>query len=91
MKTVDQLQSICLENFDLMSESGFTKPCSRLVMLDKATIVQSISLHVVILKSLAELYQFRDGMETLGMATAIKHHLLSEFFVKKPLSLNAGE
>ena len=65
MEKVDQLQSIALENFDLISDSGFTKPSSRLIMLDKTTIVQSISLHAVILKSLAELYQFHDGMETM--------------------------
>ena len=74
MKTVDELQSIALENFDLISDSGFIKPSSCLTMLDKTSIVQSVSLHVVILNSLAERYQFRDGMETLGVFSAIKHH-----------------
>ena len=92
METVDQLQSIASENFGLLSESGFTKPTSHLMMLDKKTIVQSISLHMVILKSLAELYQFRDGMETLKVASTIKDHkdLLSDFFLMRPVILNAG-
>ncbi len=61
-------------------------------MNDKVTLVQSVSLHSVILKSMAELYQFRDGLETLKVASAMKNHrgLLWDFFVNKPPSLSAG-
>ncbi len=57
------------------------------------TIIQSISLHSVIVKSMAELYQFREGLETLNIATAMTHHseLLYDFFVYKPVALIAGD
>jgi len=50
----DELHSIVQDNFDLISEYGFTKPTTRLGMNDKVT------LHQVILRTLGELSQFRD-------------------------------
>ncbi len=89
---MDDLRAIALDNFNVLSNSGFTKPSSRLDMEDKVTILESVSLHSVILKSMAELYQFRDGLETLKVASAMKNHtaLLWDFFVNKPPSLSAG-
>jgi len=62
----DELHSIVQDNFDLISEYGFTKPTTRLGMNDKVT------LHQVILRTLGELSQFRDGLETIGVARAIE-------------------
>lgn len=91
VKTIDDLQSVVLDNFDLMSQSGFTKPTSRLKMEDRVNIVQSVGLHSVILQSMAELFQFRDGLETLKVATAMKNHadLLHDFFVNNPPSVDS--
>ena len=44
VETVDQLQS--MENYDLISDSGFTKPSSRLTVLDKANIIQSVYIQL---------------------------------------------
>ena len=52
------------DNFELISNCGFTKPVTRLNMEDKVLVVQSIALHEVILKTLGELSQFRDGLES---------------------------
>ena len=68
-----QMQSmVCVEDFrtfaneicDVILDCGFTKPLSRLVISDKVDVVQSIALHHVILKTLGELSQFREGLET---------------------------
>jgi len=40
-------------------------------MNDKVTVVQSVALHQVILRTLGELSQFCDGLETIGVARAI--------------------
>ena len=56
----------------LTCECGFTKPTTRLGMNDKVTLVQSVALHQVILITLGELSQFRDGLETIGVARAIE-------------------
>ncbi len=92
MSSKDELQAIALDNFDLIAECGFTKPSVRLVMEDKDSIVKAVSLHSVILKSMAELCQFRDGLETLKVASTLKEHptLLRDFFVSCPHSLTAG-
>ena len=92
VSTIEELTTIAAENFDVISESGFTKASSYLTLSDKPVIVHTVALHHVILKSLAELQQLCDGMETLRVASAIQEHkeLLSDFFVKKPLSFTAG-
>ena len=37
-------------------------------------IVQTVTLHKVILSSLAELSQFQEGLSTLGVANALQNH-----------------
>lgn len=71
-----------MENVDLLMECGYTKPVPRVELVDKADIVQTITLHKVVLVSLAELSQFRKGLSTLGVATALKDYpqLLRSFF-----------
>ena len=61
-------------------------------MKDKTEIIHTISLHHVILKTLGELSQFRDGLETLGVGRAMEEHgqFLQEFFVVKDPDLTAG-
>jgi len=89
VKDADELRSVVQDNFDLISECGFTKPTTR---LDKVTLVQSVALHQVILRTLGELSQFRDGLETIGVARAIEQNsaFLQEFFVKKSSRVTAG-
>ena len=82
----------CKGNFDLISECGFTKPTTKLTMDDKVTLVESVALHRVILKILGELSQFRDGLNTLGVASAMEQYgiLLQEFIVNKKSRVTAG-
>jgi hypothetical protein len=70
------------ENMGLLVECGYNKPVPRVVLEDKPNIIQTITLHKVILASLAELSQFRKGLSTLGVAAALKDypHLLHSYF-----------
>ena len=92
MDDPDELHSVVGENFDLISECGFTKPTTKPTMDDKVTLVESVALHHVILKTLGELSQFRDGLNTLGVARAMELYgvLLQEFFVNKKSRVTAG-
>ena len=47
---------------------------TKLSLSDKVAVIQSVSLHEVILKALGELSQFRDGLESLGVVSAIKNN-----------------
>ena len=81
------------ENFDVISECGFTKPSSRLSLsTDRIDLVQCVALHHVILKTLGELSQFREGLETFGVLKSIQEYgvLLQDFFVMKKSELKAG-
>ena len=74
MEDVDELREFKGEKYDI-SEYGFTKPSSRLSLsTDKIDLVQCIALHHVILKSLGELSQFREGLGSLGVLKAIQEH-----------------
>lgn len=79
---IDAFRAELTENMDLLMECGYTKPVSRADLGDKPDIIQSVTLHKVVLVSLAELSQFRKGLATLGVATALKDypHLLQSFF-----------
>ena len=43
-------------------------------MEDKPNVIQTITLHKVILTSLAELSQFREGLSALDVTQALKEH-----------------
>ena len=82
------------DNTDLLFESGFTKPFTALVMEDKKHIVKSVVLHSVLISSLAELSQFRDGMykiDGLKSALGVYTRLLKPFYCTEvEESLTAG-
>ena len=63
-KEVFALQDI---GIDMLLECGFNKPVSRIQLSDRVNIVQTVTLHKVILSSLAELSQFKEGLSVLGV------------------------
>ncbi len=79
---VSLLQQLCMENVDILIDCGFNKPISKCGLEDKVTIVQSVCLQMVVLNTLAELDQFKDGLSSLGVVRAIKEHssLLQSFY-----------
>ena len=79
-------------HFNVISESGFSKPSYKLSLTDKVDLIQSVALHHVILKTLGEASQFQEGLGSLGVLQQIKQHgqLMSEFFVIRGSKLSAG-
>ena len=57
----------------------FYKPIAKVSLSDKVDIVQTVALQEVILDSLAELTQFRDGMKALGVLSMLQTH--KDFFL----------
>ncbi len=55
-----------MDNIGIISESGFTKPCTKLDVTHKKQLIHCVCLHNVILVSLAELSQFRDGIHKIA-------------------------
>ena len=90
--SVEELKSVVIDNSELIIESGITKPFTKLSMDDKVSIVQSVALHSVILKTLGELSEFRDGLQSLGVAQAMSANgeLLRNFYVKGNSKVTAG-
>ena len=60
--SVDELREKLMmeEIMDLLVECGYSKSVPRVVLEDKPNIIQTITLHTVILASLAELSQFHN-------------------------------
>ena len=56
-------------------------------------LVQSVALHSVILRTLGELSQFREGLESLGVAKEMcdNSELLQKFYMKGVGELTAGK
>lgn len=76
------IREVASKNIDLLIECGFTKPVSLLNLQDKAELIHAITLHKVILCSLAELDQFRSGMSVFGIAESMKqyHQLYTHYY-----------
>ena len=60
-----------MDRMELFTESGFTKPLALVTMDDKITMVQTVTLHYVLLRNKAELDQFCDGLTALDVLSAI--------------------
>lgn len=78
-----ELHTLLLKNCDIMLDNGYTKPLVQTCLEDIPNIVQTVTLHQVILRSLAELSQFRDGIEALGVGKALTQYssILHDIFV----------
>ena len=81
-----------VEKFEMISECGYNKPSSKLSLTDKVDLIHSVALHHVILKTLGEISQFREGLESCGVLKAINKYapLMCEFYVVKESKLSAG-
>ena len=56
---------------DLLFSCGFKKPVVKCTKADIPTIVQTVTLQLVILDSKAELNQLSDGLNALGVLDVI--------------------
>ena len=66
--TEESVQSLARE----VLESGFTKVASANTLADRENLIKSLCLHHTIFKCKAELDQLKEGLQTLGVAAAIK-------------------
>ncbi len=82
-----------MDNCDAILDSGYNKPLVCAQMEDKTNIIETLCLHQVILKSLGEVQEYRDGLRSLDVANTLIEHgdLLKSFFcndktLKEPLT-----
>ena len=71
-----------MDCFELLMECGYNKPVAKVELGDKPNIIQTVTLHKVVLASLAELSQFRNGLSAIGVLPALKEYpfLLSPYY-----------
>lgn len=81
-KDISVLQEVLMNNIDLFIKCGYCRPIIRVTMSKKVDIIQSVALQEVLLNSLAELTQFKEGMKDLGVLDMIQEHkdLLRSFY-----------
>lgn len=63
-----------MDNIEILDECGFGKPITRLKLQDKADLIQAVTLHRVLLKSLAETTQFRNGLSALSVRESLEKY-----------------
>ena len=90
--TTDNLREIVEEYSELLMDSGVMKPSRSVAFDDKIAIVQSVALQKVILNTLGELAQFKEGLHCLGVGHEIAQHgeLLQQFYIKGEGKLTSG-
>ena len=76
------MQQTLLDASEVVLNSGYTKPLLSAKLCDIAEISQSVALHYTLLQSLAEMDQFKKGLESFGLLEIIKRNsnLLAHFF-----------
>ena len=87
------LRAICLADFEITLNAGYTKPVAFITTADRDELVEIIKHHYVLYRSKAALDQLLEGLSTFGVADAARKHpqLLEEFFVAEKLSpITAG-
>ena len=92
-KNIPELQEILMNNIDLFTKCGYCRPIMKVTMSDRVDIIQSVGLQEVLLNSLAELTQFKEGMRCLGVLDMIQEHkdLLRSFYcTDSKIQLDAG-
>ena len=90
---VEGLRQLAINNCDLLFECGVSKPPSRLELSDKSNIMQAISLHKVVLGTMSELSQFKEGLSVLGVCDALAKHsdlLYSYYCCKHKVEISSG-
>ena len=73
--TDDQtLQTLAMENAAVFIESGLTTALALTKVEDKDSIVKTVTLHQVLLKTKAEIDQFCAGLKSLGVLNSIQEN-----------------
>ena len=71
-----------MEHSSVFIESGLTTPLALVRLEDKGSIVKTVALHHVILRTKAEIDQFSIGLKVLGVLDAIQKNrqLFQKYF-----------
>lgn len=67
-----EFKELVMEKMDILNECGFGKPVARLKLQDKPDLIMAVTLHQAVLRSLAEMTQFREGLSALGVRQALE-------------------
>lgn len=92
-KEVSELQQLATENLELLLACGYKRPPCKITWDDRAVLVQSMTLHHVILECKGEIDQFADGLKFFNVFESIKVHplLLKEFLCLKTGNVTPGK
>ena len=63
-----------MNEIDTVTRYGFHKPIAKVSLADKVDLFKTVALQEVILDSLDELTQFRDGMKMLGVLDMLQQY-----------------
>jgi hypothetical protein len=93
-QTDEHLQSLFVEGDaqDYLLNTGFRKPIQQLSLMDKSTIESSLIDYHCFIKVKAEMDQFMEGLDQLGILSVIRSspELVKELFVCPMFELTAG-
>lgn len=81
------------DEYDFVPESGFLKPTVQVTPNDVPEIFRSVCLEYVIVRSICEMTQFLEGLQTLDVATLIKQHpsIMRQVFTSNTLPVTARD
>ena len=88
---VDELRHLACRNRCVLVDVGFTQAVDQIDFPMKAAIIRGLSLHHL-LRSKAELDQFREGLDCLKVLDCMKAkpEFMKSYFVAPPVLLTAG-
>lgn len=87
LTVVEDLRSLLMEDgSDLIYDSGFSVPISRVSLKDVPTIIEAVCLHTTIFPVKAALDQLVEGLQLFNVISLIKSHpdKIKSLFVHDP-------
>ena len=67
-------QLVCSMDYAFLLDYGVTKPATKMNIADKEKVISAACLHCVVLSSLAELEQFKRGLQTVKMSMLMERY-----------------
>lgn len=96
IKESSDLQDLLMENdieFKFIKECGFLKQPHKITLDDVCKIAETVCVEYLIHRNIAEIQQFMDGLNVLGIGTLLKSYPehFKEMFIRTPKAVTAHD
>ncbi len=89
---ITEVRELAMKHLDMLLACGYIQPPMKMSFEDRVVLVQSITLHSVILECKGEIDQFAEGLKYFNIINTIRKdpYLLKQFLCLRTVTLTPG-